>query len=94
MSSAIGPAVRSVVPTAEVVIQRAEDGASGTSDADAASPTPSANAGGSTASVPGSASLTEVDALVRRLYDPIVRRIKAELRQDRERAGHVLDLRH
>jgi hypothetical protein len=42
----------------------------------------------------GSTSPTDVDALVRRLYDPMMRRLKAELRLDRERAGHALDLRH
>jgi hypothetical protein len=34
-----------------------------------------------------------VAALVGRIYDPLVRRLKAELRLERERAGHVLDLR-
>lgn len=42
----------------------------------------------------GSSSPTDVDALVRRLYEPIARRLKAELRLDRERAGYALDLRH
>jgi hypothetical protein len=42
----------------------------------------------------GPSTPAEVDALVRRLYDPLVRRLKAELRLDRERAGNVLDLRH
>jgi hypothetical protein len=41
----------------------------------------------------GSGGLTDVDALVGKLYDPLVQRLKAELRLDRERAGHVLDLR-
>ena len=36
----------------------------------------------------------DVDALVRKLYDPIARKLKAELRLDRERAGYGLDLRH
>jgi hypothetical protein len=40
-----------------------------------------------------STAATEVDALVGRIYDPLVRRLKAELRLERERAGHVLDLR-
>jgi len=40
-----------------------------------------------------SSDLTDVDALVGKLYAPLVRRLKAELRLDRERAGHVLDLR-
>jgi hypothetical protein len=42
----------------------------------------------------GSTSPTEVDTLVSRLYDPLVRRIKAELQLDRERAGRSLDLWH
>jgi hypothetical protein len=42
----------------------------------------------------GSTSPTEIDNLVRRLYDPIVRRLKAELQLDRERAGRSLDLWH
>jgi hypothetical protein len=42
----------------------------------------------------GSGGLTDVDVLVGKLYDPLVRRLKAELRLDRERAGHGLDLRH
>jgi hypothetical protein len=42
---------------------------------------------------PGAGGLTDVDALVGKLYDPLVRRLKAELRLERERAGHVLDLR-
>jgi hypothetical protein len=35
----------------------------------------------------------EVDELVRRLYEPLSARIKAELRLDRERAGMLTDLR-
>lgn len=42
----------------------------------------------------GSTSPTEIDNLVRRLYDPIVQRLKAELQLDRERAGRSLDLWH
>lgn len=62
----------------------------------AAAPSPQAT--GATAAAGGAAAAgaapTDVDALVRRLYDPLVRRLKAELRLDRERAGNVLDLRH
>jgi hypothetical protein len=36
----------------------------------------------------------DVDALVRKLYDPLARRLRAELRLDRERIGRSLDLRH
>jgi hypothetical protein len=39
-------------------------------------------------------SPTDLDALLRRLNDPLVDQLKAELRLDRERVGHGLDLRH
>ncbi len=55
---------------------------------------PAAAPGAPPAAPAGSTSPTEVDALVRRLYDPIVRRLKAELQLDRERAGRSLDLWH
>jgi hypothetical protein len=51
----------------------------------------SAAAGGP---APLPAAATDVDALVRRLYDPLARRLRAELRLDRERIGRSLDLRH
>ncbi|WP_433725863.1 hypothetical protein ACQP0C_31540 [Nocardia sp. CA-129566] len=41
---------------------------------------------------PTGTSPTDIDALVGRLYEPIVRKLKAELRLDRERAGTALDL--
>lgn len=41
---------------------------------------------------PTGTSPTDIDTLVARLYDPIVRKLKAELRLDRERAGTALDL--
>jgi hypothetical protein len=53
-------------------------------------------AGGDARSLPAARATggaTDVDALIGKLYDPLVRRLKAELRLDRERAGHVLDLR-
>jgi hypothetical protein len=34
-----------------------------------------------------------MDELVRRLFDPLAARLKAELRLDRERAGLITDLR-
>lgn len=34
---------------------------------------------------------TDIDGLARRLYDPIARRLRAELRVDRERAGTLVD---
>jgi hypothetical protein len=75
----------------ELVVQRTDD--------QPAAATGPATATGAAAGTPpalpmGSSSPTEVDTLVRRLYDPIVRRLKAELQLDRERAGHSLDLRH
>ena len=75
----------------ELVVQRADDEpAAATSP-----PTATGAAAGTTPAPPvDSTSPTEVDTLVRRLYDPIVRRLKAELQLDRERAGHSLDLRH
>ncbi|WP_063041012.1 hypothetical protein [Nocardia pseudovaccinii] len=45
-----------------------------------------------TNAIPSGTSPTDIDALVARLYDPIVRKLKAELRLDRERAGTALDL--
>lgn len=38
-------------------------------------------------------SAAEVDGLARRLYDPIVRRLRAELWVDRERTGTLIDRR-
>ncbi|MEV6335854.1 hypothetical protein AB0M12_14205 [Nocardia vinacea] len=52
----------------------------------------SANATATTHGTPTGTSPTDIDALVARLYDPIVRKLKAELRLDRERAGTALDL--
>jgi hypothetical protein len=45
------------------------------------------------AAAPGAAAGPDVDELVRRLYEPLAARIKAELRLDRERAGVLTDLR-
>ena len=50
-----------------------------------------ASAGGGAAA--GKAGGLDPDALARKLFDPLVARIKAELRQDRERAGYLTDLR-
>ncbi|MGH3889094.1 MAG: hypothetical protein ACRDSZ_21485 [Pseudonocardiaceae bacterium] len=74
-----------------LVVQRADDEpAAATSP-----PTTTGAAAGTTPAPPvDSTSTTEVDTLVRRLYDPIVRRLKAELQLDRERAGYSLDHRH
>lgn len=85
----------------EIVVQRTDDppetGETSAPLGDSTTPTPQpATPAGAPAAVPagGSTSPTEVDALVRRIYDPIVRCLKAELRLDRERAGRTLDLRH
>jgi hypothetical protein len=50
-----------------------------------------AGAAGAAAQAAGAAPST--DELVRRLFDPLAARLKAELRLDRERAGFVTDLR-
>jgi hypothetical protein len=78
----------------ELVVQRADD----TTEPAAAATNATATTAHAAATIPapsaGSTSPTEVDTLVRRLYDPIIRRLKAELQLDRERAGQSLDLRH
>jgi hypothetical protein len=61
-------------------------------------PAPSTSAAGpsapaATAGAPGNPGGLDIDELVRRLYDPLSARIKAELRLDRERAGLITDLR-
>jgi hypothetical protein len=80
----------------ELIVQRAADepatiSAPVTTDPAAA---PGASGGVTPGQPAGSNSPTEIDHLVRRLYDPLVRRLKAELQLDRERAGHSLDLWH
>jgi hypothetical protein len=67
------------IPTATVSVQAAPE----------PGPAPTAAAGAS-----ATAAAQDIDALVRKLYDPIARKLKAELRLDRERAGIGLDLRH
>ncbi len=49
-----------------------------------------------TAAAPNAApaAATEPDELVKKLFDPLLRRLKAELRLDRERRGVLTDLRH
>ena len=41
----------------------------------------------------GQSAQPSTDELVRRLFDPLAARLKAELRLDRERAGLITDLR-
>ncbi|MGH3823472.1 MAG: hypothetical protein ACRDRA_11685 [Pseudonocardiaceae bacterium] len=76
--------------TTKLVVQRADDASA---PPEAPAPTTTTSTGAPAPST-GSISPTDVDTLVRRLYDPIVRRLKTELQLDRERAGHSLDLRH
>jgi hypothetical protein len=78
----------------ELVVQRADDTAEPAAAATSATAATDHAAATTQATSAGSTSPTDVDTLVRRLYDPIVRRLKAELQLDRERAGHSLDLRH
>jgi hypothetical protein len=84
----------------ELIVQRAADNEPATTSAPATTgpATAPGASGASDAATPGqptgSNSPTEIDSLVRRLYDPIVRRLKAELQLDRERAGRSLDLWH
>ncbi|MBM7789971.1 hypothetical protein [Tenggerimyces flavus] len=58
-------------------------------------PTPNAPASApnsaTNAANPSATSTTDIDGLARRLYDPIARRLRAELRVDRERAGTLVD---
>ncbi len=86
----------------ELVVQRVESEPAAATEP-AATTEPATTTGAAMATGPGGTppaqptgptSPTEVDALVRRLYDPIVRRLKAELQLDRERAGRTLDLWH
>jgi hypothetical protein len=80
----------------ELVVQRAEgEPTAATEPAAATGPATGTGTAGTPPATPtGSSSPTEVDNLVRRLYEPIVRRLKAELQLDRERAGRSLDLWH
>jgi hypothetical protein len=48
--------------------------------------------GGAAAGAAGGAANPE--ELVKKLYDPLLRRLKTELRLDRERRGMLTDLRH
>jgi uncharacterized membrane protein YgcG len=49
---------------------------------------------GAPAALGGGAPTGDLDELARRLYDRIRLRLRAELRLDRERSGHLTDLRH
>jgi hypothetical protein len=56
--------------------------------ADAAAPTP---AGGTPAAAGGAAAAQSPEELLKTLFDPLLRRLKAELRLDRERRGLITD---
>jgi hypothetical protein len=73
------------VASAPAVQREADDAPAASEPAPAAAAAPSAAAPG--------AGGQNIDDLVRRLYDPLAARIKAELWLDRERAGLVTDLR-
>ncbi|WP_433679892.1 hypothetical protein [Nocardia sp. CA-119907] len=74
-------------PTVSLLPHTAEPPSSASTGSISASPTPTHET-----ATPTGTSPTDIDALVGRLYEPIVRKLKAELRLDRERAGTALDL--
>lgn len=76
--------------TGEAPVQR-EDAAQ-PQDAGTAQPAPAPISNVATAG-PAAAPTQNLDDLVRRLYDPLAARLRAELRLDRERAGLITDLR-
>jgi hypothetical protein len=57
-------------------------------------PVDTATAAPGTATAPGGPPAADLDELARRLYDRLRLRLRAELRLDRERSGHLTDLRH
>jgi hypothetical protein len=57
-------------------------------------PVDTAPAAPGTAAAPGGPPAADLDELARRLYDRLRLRLRAELRLDRERSGHLTDLRH
>ncbi|MEV6635677.1 hypothetical protein AB0M54_33495 [Actinoplanes sp. NPDC051470] len=77
------------VPT----VSRASDGAATPAPATEATAAPGAPAGAAGAAGAVGAA-TQPDELVKKLFDPLLRRLKAELRLDRERRGSLTDLRH
>ncbi|MFF5098662.1 MULTISPECIES: hypothetical protein [Actinosynnema] len=60
--------------------------------ADPAAPAPTTSA--STTSAPPAAPIPEPEELLKKLYDPLLRRLKAELWLDRERRGSLTDRLH
>jgi hypothetical protein len=57
-------------------------------------PVDTAPAAPGAAAPPGGPPAADLDELARRLYDRLRLRLRAELRLDRERSGHLTDLRH
>ena len=89
-SGAVGDAVDTAkgaagdaVDTAKGVVGDAVDAAKGAVG----------QAAGAASGAAGALAAASTDELVRRLFDPLAARLKAELRLDRERAGFVTDLR-
>lgn len=56
--------------------------------------TPPAGAPAAGAAAGAAAAAGNPDELVKKLFDPLLRRLKTELRLDRERRGMLTDLRH
>jgi hypothetical protein len=71
-------------------VQRADDPGGG-SPPPATSPTTMTSA---PAAPGGAAAGGDPEELLKKLFDPLLRRLKAELRIDRERRGALTDLRH
>ena len=88
--SAASSAVGQATDAASGAVDQATDAASGAVGhaVDAAK-----GAVGQAAGAAGALAGASTDELVRRLFDPLAARLKAELRLDRERAGFVTDLR-
>jgi len=91
---ALGGAVAGVADQAASMATGAYDAAQGAAGAglDAVMSAGAGAASAATGAASAAAGLN-VDDLARRLFDPLVARIKTELRLDRERAGYVTDLR-
>jgi hypothetical protein len=89
-SDAVSGAAGQAADTATGALGQAADTASGAvgQAVDAAK-----GAVGQATGAAGALAAASTDELVRRLFDPLAARLKAELRLDRERAGFVTDLR-
>jgi hypothetical protein len=71
-------------PATETVSQRQE----------VAAPAPPSTADAAPVAAASAAAAAEPEELLKKLFDPLLRRLKAELRLDRERRGALTDLRH